>query len=95
MCNCEILETCIFFNDRMEAMPATSGWLKAHYCRDRFEECARYQVYKALGRPLVPSDLFPTQTSRAQALLTGAAPPAEPGQPAPGDPAPVKPTPKC
>jgi hypothetical protein len=91
MSDCEILQTCIFFNDRMEAMPSTSGWLKGRYCRDRFEECARYRVYKTLGRPLVPVDLFPTQLQRALDLIDAAAETAAPGEPGPAARSSVKP----
>ena len=94
MSDCEILDSCPFFNDRMEAMPATSGWLKSHYCRDCFKECARYKVYKALGRPQVPLDLFPTQLARANALIEASPEAAEPAQPVPDDPSTVKPTPR-
>ena len=78
MADCEILETCIFFTDRMQSMPATSEWMKIHYCRDRFEECARHIVCQALGRSRVPPDLLPTQTDRVQVLLAGAVPSAAP-----------------
>lgn len=67
-------------------MPSTSEWLRAHYCRDRFEECARYKVFHALGRPQVPIDLFPTQLTRAQALIA-----AVPGAETPSEPDPARP----
>jgi hypothetical protein len=92
MSDCEILQTCIFFNDRMEAMPSTSGWLKARYCRDRFEECARYRVYKTLGRPQVPLDLFPTQFQRALDLIEAPPEAAAPGEPGPAARSSGKPT---
>ena len=93
MSDCEILQTCIFFNDRMEAMPSTSEYLKIHYCRDRFAECARYRVYKALGRPQVPIDLFPTQLPRALALIEAAPGAATPGEPDPARPSTADPGP--
>lgn len=83
MTDCEILATCIFFNDRMEAMPATSEWLKARYCRGQNDECARFMVCQALGRSRVPGDLFPTQKVRALMLISNAARAVEPTTPDP------------
>ncbi len=56
---CELLSTCIFFNDKMGHLPITASLMKEQYCRGDFERCARYQVYRALGRGTVPGDLLP------------------------------------
>jgi hypothetical protein len=66
---CEKLANCIFFNDQMESMPAVAGLLKTRYCRGSFEECARYRVASKLGAEGVPKDLYPTDATRADALL--------------------------
>lgn len=69
MADCELLEKCIFFNDKMAGMPSMANIYKTRFCKGDFAPCARYRVAKALGREKVPPDLFPNQTERANALL--------------------------
>lgn len=69
MADCECLEGCPFFNDRMESKPALATMMKRQYCRGNYEGCARYMVFSRLGKPSVPADLYPNQTERAQELL--------------------------
>lgn len=66
---CEMIEKCIFFNDKMADKPGTAEIMKTKYCKGQFMECARYKVCKALGRDKVPADLYPIQVDRAQALI--------------------------
>ncbi len=69
MPDCECLPRCPFFHDRMENMPATADLLKLSYCRERPDTCARYLLFKALGRDQVPADLFPNRKDRAELIL--------------------------
>ena len=69
MADCECLPKCPFFNDKMSSKPATAELMKKQYCRDDFESCARYMVFKKLGREAVPADLFPSQQERARKIL--------------------------
>ena len=69
MTNCEVIEGCPFFNDRLANMPTVAGWLKIQYCEGKHTECARYQVRQELGAAKVPSDLFPNETIRAERLI--------------------------
>ena len=68
---CELLPTCIFFNDKMKNMPAMSELYKQQYCQGDKAACARYMVFSKLGRDKVPPDLFPNQTARATSILSG------------------------
>ena len=70
MAECELLSTCIFFNDKMAHMPATAELMKKHLCRGTKLECARYMVYQQLGRPKVPPDLFPNDVERAKLIIS-------------------------
>jgi len=70
MAECELLKTCIFFNDQMEAMPAVANLMKNRYCKDDYAECARMKVVKAVGREKVPTDMFPNQDDYAQEVIT-------------------------
>jgi hypothetical protein len=69
MADCELIQGCIFFNNKMQNMPATAELLKKRYCKAAFTTCARHMVFKALGRPRVPPDLFPLQTEIAEKLI--------------------------
>ena len=73
MADCECLGGCPFFNDRMAGMEATAAMMKRKYCLGDSTQCARYMVFKKLGKPAVPSDLFPSMTDRATAILAAAA----------------------
>ncbi|GAB1482046.1 hypothetical protein MASR2M78_08610 [Treponema sp.] len=59
MADCECLPRCIFFNDKMANKPATSQVMKKKYCLGDSANCARHMVFKAVGGPNVPADLFP------------------------------------
>ena len=69
MSQCELTATCIFFNDQMANMPSTAAVYKKLYCEKDFENCGRYQVFKAIGRENVPKDLFPNQGDRAKEII--------------------------
>ncbi|MCM2358763.1 MAG: hypothetical protein NDI77_11485 [Geobacteraceae bacterium] len=69
MSDCELLEKCIFFNDKMANMPATAQVIKIKYCTGDSLGCARYVVCKALGREKVPADLFPNQLEKANEVI--------------------------
>jgi len=69
MNSCELIEKCIFFNDKMSDMPSMAGMYKQRYCLGDQHICARYKVYQSLGSGNVPSNLFPNQHEEAEALL--------------------------
>jgi hypothetical protein len=70
MSKCEVLATCVFFNTEMAIMPGTTELTKSEYCRKDFERCARYMVFKALGREAVPANLYPSETLRAKEIIS-------------------------
>jgi hypothetical protein len=69
MANCECLAKCPFFNDKMADLPATAQKIKNRLCLTDNTECARYMIFKKLGRDRVPFDLFPHQIDKAQRIL--------------------------
>jgi hypothetical protein len=73
MADCECLEGCPFFNDRMAGKPATAEMYKKSYCRGSNVQCARYIIFSALGKEAVPADLFPNQTDRAYDVINASA----------------------
>lgn len=69
MSDCELLEKCLFFNDKLKNMPAATETMKKLYCRWHHVKCARYRVAIVLGRKKVPIDLFPGDSQRAEEIL--------------------------
>lgn len=69
MAQCDLLSTCIFFNDKMANYPAAAEHLKKKMCLGHPDECARLMIVKAVGRPHVPADLFPNHHSRAEKII--------------------------
>jgi hypothetical protein len=71
MAECDRLPTCIFFNDRMENMPAVAALLKRKYCQGDFRSCARFRVAEKVGSTGVPSNLFPQDSATADRIVAG------------------------
>lgn len=69
MSQCPSLKGCPFFNDKMDNMPALANMYKDRYCTGKFTTCARYKVATEAGKDKVPSNLFPNQIDRVEALL--------------------------
>ncbi len=70
MSKCELLETCPFFGDKMDEYPAGVAAMRRRYCQKDNSSCARYLIFKALGREKVPADLFPNDNNRAQLIIS-------------------------
>lgn len=68
--SCALTETCIFFNNKMANMPSMASMYKQRYCQDAFETCARYQVFKAVGRENVPADLYPNEADKVDEVVS-------------------------
>lgn len=69
MAECELIKTCIFFNDKMANTPSTAEIFKKLYCRGEYNNCARMIVVNSLGREKVPVDLFPNQAEKAVEIV--------------------------
>lgn len=69
MAECECLGGCPFYNDRMADSKGLSAIYKRRYCLGDNTKCARYMVFKALGKPMVPPDLYPNMAERAKAII--------------------------
>ncbi len=69
MADCELIATCLFFKDQMEKAPDMADYQKKKYCEGDNSVCARYIVFKALGRENVPRDLLPIQIDIGNELI--------------------------
>lgn len=61
MSDCELIKTCIFFNNQMQNMPSSANLMKMVYCQGDSSKCARYVIFKEQGRDKVPPTLFPSK----------------------------------
>ncbi|TLM78827.1 MAG: hypothetical protein FDZ70_03695 [Actinobacteria bacterium] len=69
MADCECIEKCTFFRDRMADKMPIAALIQNKLCHNDGAECARHMVFERLGREAVPSDLFPVDTDRAIRIL--------------------------
>lgn len=71
MADCECLGGCPFFNDKMKDKEGTASIYKKKYCQGAFSQCARHMVFKKLGRPAVPTNLYPNMQEQAKVIIAG------------------------
>ena len=67
MADCEKINKCPFFQDRMSNMPGTAALYKKRFCQGNNSDCARYRVVQA-GLPM-PDDLFPNMLDKALDII--------------------------
>ncbi|MGC4070226.1 MAG: hypothetical protein QM784_37310 [Polyangiaceae bacterium] len=72
MAQCEVIQKCIFFHDKMANMPDVASAMKRRLCQTDNAKCARWLVRTKLGPNSVPPDLFPNQIDRANKLIADA-----------------------
>jgi len=61
MNECELMETCPFFQGKLAEKPVEIEELKEKYCRSNNLNCARYMIVQAAGRDKIPEDLYPDE----------------------------------
>ena len=66
---CEMLETCPFYNDKMDVDSGLGKLYKRRYCEGDKNQCARYMVLSELGAKSVPVDLYPNMYERAEQII--------------------------
>lgn len=69
MKDCELLQRCPFFNNRLTEMPSMAELFKKKYCKNDWASCARYMIRKQIGIEHMPENLWPNQQSKAEALI--------------------------
>jgi hypothetical protein len=67
--DCEYLEGCLFFNDKMSIDSALGSMSKRNYSQGERSRCAGYMVAKKLGKWNVPGDLYPMMIEKAQEVM--------------------------
>ncbi len=61
MADCELISSCVFYDNVVHGFPATADYLINKYCKGSYWECARYKIYMVHGRDKVPKGLFPQE----------------------------------
>jgi len=72
MAECECLKGCPFFNDKMPDNDGLGAIIKKKYCLGDNTGCARYMVFKKLGKPAVPANLYPNMADQAKGIIAAA-----------------------
>ena len=72
MAECECLKGCPFFNDKMKDSEGMGAIYKKTYCLGNNTQCARYIVFKKLGKPAVPDSLYPNMVDVAKKIVQAA-----------------------
>ena len=73
MANCECMQGCPYFEkDLMKQLPDVLKLRQEQYCLGDNSTCARYMVFKALGKSNVPLDLLPSQVEKARVIIKNA-----------------------
>lgn len=72
MADCECLGGCPFFNGKMKDSDGLASIFKNKYCLGDNKSCARYMVFKKLGKPSVPPNLYPNMKEQAMQILSRA-----------------------
>jgi hypothetical protein len=71
MQECELINTCPFYNGQLQGDLRQIEEMKDKYCRKNNLNCARYMIFIALGREKMPEGLFPHQKNKAYELISG------------------------
>lgn len=66
---CEKLQTCPFYNDKMDIESGLGKLYKRRFCQGDKKQCARYTVLMQLGEKFVPLDLYPNMHERAEEII--------------------------
>jgi hypothetical protein len=67
--DCELLQGCPFYNEKMPMENGIGSIYKKKYCKDNNKLCARYKVATALGLGSVPNNLYPNMHDIAMKII--------------------------
>ncbi len=66
---CECFENCDLFDNTTAKLPSTAKSFQDKFCKGDHGNCARYLIYKRLGKEFVPDDLFPNERGKALNII--------------------------
>jgi hypothetical protein len=66
---CRFSADCSFFQERMTNLPPLREVFKMDFCMGTPEFCARYMLYSATEKNLIPEDLLPYEIGRVKEVF--------------------------
>lgn len=69
MSECEFIEECPFFQDKLVEKPVEVEELKEKYCRNNNLNCALYMIAQAVGKEKIPPHLSPDEKTIAYQII--------------------------
>ncbi|MDF1568823.1 MAG: hypothetical protein RQ801_00825 [Spirochaetaceae bacterium] len=69
MSHCEFIENCLFFLENLAEKPVQIEELKTKYCENNNLNCARYMIAQAVGKEVMPPDLYPNEKTVAYKVI--------------------------
>ena len=69
MKECELIDTCPFFQGELAEKPVEIEELKEKYCKSNNLNCARYMIVQAAGREKIPDNLYPDEKAVAYGII--------------------------
>ena len=67
--DCENLQNCPFYNDKMPIDSAVGTMYKKRYCEGDKLKCARYMVCTSVGKEYVENNLYPNMRDKAEQII--------------------------
>ena len=70
MPDCECLKDCLYFKSAIfDEIDGMREIRQQKYCKGDNSTCARYMIFKALGKEYVPKNLLPSQVEKAKEII--------------------------
>jgi len=66
---CEILPCCQFFKEKMKDLPKAAEYIRDRICRDNYQSCNRFRIYREYGKEHIPGDLDPDDIMEAKRII--------------------------
>jgi hypothetical protein len=66
---CEKLETCPFYQEKIPIDSSLGKLFKKTYCEGDKTNCARYRVSTTVGKEFVPISLYPNMNEQADQII--------------------------
>jgi len=66
---CELIDSCAFYNRELRISSERQEAYIKRFCKFDQSQCARFKVYKTLGKEKIPSGMLPNQFEMASGLI--------------------------
>jgi hypothetical protein len=69
MADCPSLEKCPFFNDKMAGKTGIINMYKRKYCKDDYNNCARWMISSTVGKEHTTLNIYPNMVDKAKEII--------------------------